>query len=215
VGGAEAVTALAAVQALILIIWFLVRFCSLNDVIYRNIAFVGLAEFAIVVLLFRLRIPAGLTLLGFRRCWATDLFFAVVFALPVLLSAMLALPSLLLAVKAVLIRWSIIDPSASLTYIIAKTQEAFASIFVGPLAEEAVYRGILYAPLRSRYGPRWAVLLTATLFAGQHISYLAAAFAGALMLAFVYEKTESFTAIVGLHGAWNILILIKEALFPL
>lgn len=66
-------------------------------------------------------------------------------------------------------------------------------VILAPLAEEILFRGFLYAGLRNRFGVRWAVAISAALFALAYLS--SAAFVPTLLigaiLAGVYELSGS------------------------
>jgi membrane protease YdiL (CAAX protease family) len=78
---------------------------------------------------------------------------------------------------------------------------------VAPIAEEAFFRGYLYAGLRSHYGRVAAVVLSAALFATAHIlptSWPPVFLLGALF-SLLYEQTDSLWPAVILHGMINSL----------
>jgi uncharacterized protein len=81
------------------------------------------------------------------------------------------------------------------------------------VAEEIVFRGILYRITEEGLGFRWAIAISALFFGGVHIgntgatlwtSFAIAVEAGVL-LGVVYHVTRSLPACIGLHMAWNFL----------
>ena len=76
---------------------------------------------------------------------------------------------------------------------------------VVPIAEELLFRGLLYAWLRERIGLRPAMLISALAFSLLHgIAWLIPAFAMlGLILAWVYERSDSLWAPIVTHGLFN------------
>jgi uncharacterized protein len=81
------------------------------------------------------------------------------------------------------------------------------------IAEEIIFRGVLYRIIEERLGFRWAIAISALFFGGVHIgntgatlwtSFAIAVEAGVL-LGVVYHVTRSLPACIGLHMAWNFL----------
>jgi membrane protease YdiL (CAAX protease family) len=89
------------------------------------------------------------------------------------------------------------------------------AIFVAPVAEELVFRGILYPFLRSIQFRRSAIWITSVLFALSHanaMTFVPLTFIG-IVLTFLYESTENlFTPIVthALFNAANFLWLMND-----
>jgi len=84
------------------------------------------------------------------------------------------------------------------------------AILVAPLMEELVFRGLLFGIFESRVGLRFAVLVTAVLFAGLHVPEYWGAWNHALMilvvgLAFSFARglTGSLAPSIILHVAYN------------
>jgi membrane protease YdiL (CAAX protease family) len=84
---------------------------------------------------------------------------------------------------------------------------AVFGVFVAPLTEEAVFRGLLYPSLRGRTpgGPFAAAVVTAVIFAAIHNSLMAFVplLALALVLCWVMERTNSLRACVIVHAIYN------------
>ncbi|MBI4226931.1 MAG: CPBP family intramembrane metalloprotease [Candidatus Omnitrophica bacterium] len=81
---------------------------------------------------------------------------------------------------------------------------------VGPLAEEIVFRGVVYAALRRRWGVRWGVLGSAALFAGLHLDPIAFApiFVMGGLLGWLYEQTGSLIPSMTVHFVHNSVMLL-------
>jgi membrane protease YdiL (CAAX protease family) len=80
---------------------------------------------------------------------------------------------------------------------------------VGPIAEEIVFRGILYSTLRRRCSRSMAMLLSGSLFAAVHtnaIGFLPIVALGAL-LADRYERTGSLASSIAIHVVHNTLLM--------
>ena len=85
-----------------------------------------------------------------------------------------------------------------------------------PVAEELVFRGVLYRWMRARWGPAIAVLISALCFSVLHgIGWLIPALAlVGMILALVYERSGSLWPAIMTHGCFNAIntILIYTAL---
>ncbi|OGX39783.1 MAG: hypothetical protein A3C53_05455 [Omnitrophica WOR_2 bacterium RIFCSPHIGHO2_02_FULL_68_15] len=81
---------------------------------------------------------------------------------------------------------------------------------VGPVAEEIVFRGVVYAALRRRWGVRWGLAGSAVLFAGLHADPLAFGpiLVLGLLLGWLYEQTGSLLPSMTVHVAHNSVMLI-------
>lgn len=78
-------------------------------------------------------------------------------------------------------------------------------VMVGPFFEELLFRGWLFGGLRKRWGVKWALAVSAFLFAIIHADPWAtpALFVLGLVFGGVYQKTGSLWASVLLHSMWN------------
>jgi len=95
-------------------------------------------------------------------------------------------------------------------------------IFLVPIMEELLFRGFLQNSLKRYLGRWWAILLTAILFACAHFSssqgvgnlqLILSLFVLAFFLGFVYEKTGTLWAPIGLHmmfNAFNVLLIALD-----
>lgn len=89
----------------------------------------------------------------------------------------------------------------------------FRALVVAPLAEELVFRGVLYGAIRRRLRAGPAVLLSAVVFAAMHPVWIAGLllpwtqFLGGLIFAWSYERTRSLALPVLLHVVGNLGVL--------
>jgi hypothetical protein len=81
---------------------------------------------------------------------------------------------------------------------------------VAPLAEEVFFRGYLYAGFRERFGIGWGAVISALLFSAVHLTpgVLVPIFFMGVLLALLYEFTDSLWPSIALHGAINSLAFI-------
>ncbi len=80
-----------------------------------------------------------------------------------------------------------------------------AACAIIPAVEEMLFRGLLFGALRPAFGPGWAALVSAVLFAGAHqslSSFLSLALVG-LVFAWLYERTGSLITSTVAHGVFN------------
>lgn len=84
------------------------------------------------------------------------------------------------------------------------------TIVVGPVAEEFIFRGMLYPFFKQRSHPVLAWLLVSFLFALVHwdAGTFAALFVLALALTWLYEKTDNLLAPIVTHAIFNTVNLI-------
>lgn len=78
--------------------------------------------------------------------------------------------------------------------------------FVAPVAEEIVFRGVLYAQLRCAWGDVAAVLVSAAVFAAIHLNAMAFVplmFVG-VVLALLFRRSDSLWGSILAHGIYNI-----------
>jgi membrane protease YdiL (CAAX protease family) len=86
----------------------------------------------------------------------------------------------------------------------------FFAVVMAPVAEEFIFRGMLY-PFIKQFGfPKLALFLTSILFASIHgsIIYFAPLFVLALAFTWLYEKTGNLLAPVIAHSLFNSVNLV-------
>ena len=83
----------------------------------------------------------------------------------------------------------------------------FAGCVLAPFVEELFFRGYVFQSLYQRWGPVWAYLFSAGLFAVVHLNLAAAApiFALGLALAYIYRRTGSLVPGMIAHGLNNLI----------
>ena len=80
-----------------------------------------------------------------------------------------------------------------------------ATIIIAPVAEEILFRGILYPAIKQNGFPRAAWWITSLLFAAMHfntLSFVSLAIFS-LVLIFLYERTGSLWASITAHSVFN------------
>ncbi len=82
---------------------------------------------------------------------------------------------------------------------------AFSTIFLVPLAEEALFRGVAYRAIRERGYPKTALILSSVLFGVIHMNLgtFAPLTLFAVLLALIYERTGALLAPVAAHSIFN------------
>lgn len=95
------------------------------------------------------------------------------------------------------------------------------AIVLAPVAEEVLFRGLLYPAIKQAGFPRLALWLTALLFAAIHLNLatLLPLVMLALALAWLYERTNNLLAPVVAHSLFNtvnfVMIFVADSLGPL
>jgi membrane protease YdiL (CAAX protease family) len=87
---------------------------------------------------------------------------------------------------------------------------AVTAAVVAPLAEETFFRGFAFQGIKKRYGQGWGIFLSALLFSLAHLSPsgLVPIFFLGLMLAWLFNKTQSIWPCIIVHCAYNSIALI-------
>jgi len=92
-----------------------------------------------------------------------------------------------------------------------------ASLFMlGPIAEELVFRGIIFGWIRSRSTVVIAIYASSLLFMLAHFGSstfsLLLAFFGAILMAIFYEKFRSLLLCIGIHALYNAFFIIMSSI---
>lgn len=90
--------------------------------------------------------------------------------------------------------------------------ELLGSCFVIPIAEELLYRGVVYKRLRNLFGTTAAIILSALIFGLVHANLIQFMYAGilGLLLAYLFEATgKLYTPIFG-HIAANLAAVVRQ-----
>jgi len=87
--------------------------------------------------------------------------------------------------------------------------DSMNGIIAAPIVEETLFRGVLYAALRTRFSVVQAAVVSAVIFSGAHgyglISFFQITFSGVLY-AFTYEYTRSLAPCVLAHSIHNLSV---------
>ena len=86
---------------------------------------------------------------------------------------------------------------------------------VGPVIEEIFFRGFTYKTFRQRWGVRWALIASAGVFAGLHLSVVAffPIFLLGIFLAYLYETTGSLVPSMTVHMIHNLVMVSMTLVF--
>lgn len=84
------------------------------------------------------------------------------------------------------------------------------SVALTPVAEEVLFRGVLYQSLRQRGGVVFGIAVSALLFAAVHLRPAAAPelFVLGALLAIAFERTRSLYPSILLHAAYNAVVIM-------
>ncbi len=123
------------------------------------------------------------------------------------------------AISAAGLAWGCPSTVAAKQFAIVPSVCSIGSLLLlGPLAEEVIFRGILYAVVRTEAGVVAGMLLSSLLFTVLHVSsysviWLLPVFLGSLTMSLVYERWRSLWLCIGLHSAYNGAALVVAAVF--
>lgn len=81
-----------------------------------------------------------------------------------------------------------------------------AVVIIGPLAEEVLFRGVLFGGMRDRIGEGWAIIISSFLFAAAHASWfvLVPFFVFGVLLARITTQTRSVWPAFIAHALFNL-----------
>jgi membrane protease YdiL (CAAX protease family) len=85
------------------------------------------------------------------------------------------------------------------------------AVIAAPVTEEILFRGLLYPILRDRWGMKWAVGVSAVLFAFAHVhapTFLPLMFLG-VMLALAYEYSGGLLLSIFIHATFNLFTVLN------
>ena len=87
---------------------------------------------------------------------------------------------------------------------------AITAVVVAPIAEETFFRSFMFQGIRKRLNFAWAAIISAAIFSLAHLSPsgLVPIFILGLMLAWLYNKTQSIWPCIIVHAAYNSIALI-------
>lgn len=89
-----------------------------------------------------------------------------------------------------------------------------ASVVLAPMAEEMLFRGVLYTAIKQEGYPRLALFVSSVLFSAIHMNLLAFVpfVVLALVLTLLYERTGSLLAPIVAHAGFNAVNVIYYAI---
>lgn len=81
---------------------------------------------------------------------------------------------------------------------------------ISPLAEEVVFRGVIYNRLRRLFNPTIGIIVSGILFGAFHGNFVQAVYGACLgmLMAYLYERSGSFRSPVLFHAAANLAVYI-------
>lgn len=90
--------------------------------------------------------------------------------------------------------------------------EFLGSCLVIPIAEELLYRGVVFKRLRMFWGVRPAIVLSAVIFGIMHVNLVQFLYAGILgvLLAFLMHRTGKLYAPIWGHIAANVVAIVRK-----
>ncbi|MCK8827487.1 CPBP family intramembrane metalloprotease [Natroniella acetigena] len=83
-------------------------------------------------------------------------------------------------------------------------------IIIAPITEEIFFRGFVYPYCKSKLGKSKGLILNGVLFGLAHFSLwvFLPTFVGGVILAWLYDKTNSLYSSIIAHGVWNLLVVV-------
>ena len=92
----------------------------------------------------------------------------------------------------------------------------FLMLILGPIAEEIMFRGIIYTSLRQKRRILPSLIFSALIFTFVHMQviHFGEIFLMGILLAYLYERTRSLIAPIALHIAINLASVIALYYFP-
>lgn len=91
----------------------------------------------------------------------------------------------------------------------------FVSIVIGPIAEECIFRGLIYGPLYRKVGRSFAIILSSLIWTQGHFVPLKPSigiFIVGLFLAWLYDRKGSLVYPIGFHmfkNSWLLIYFLK------
>jgi len=81
-------------------------------------------------------------------------------------------------------------------------------VILAPIAEELLYRGMIYPVFRWHLGPWWGAVISGLLFGLAHWDFWRSIplAVGGIILCYLYEKSGSILVSMTAHGIWNAIM---------
>lgn len=83
-------------------------------------------------------------------------------------------------------------------------------IIIAPITEEIFFRGFIYLYCKNKFGILWGIVASALIFGLAHFNFwvFLPTFSGGIILAWIYEETDSLYPAMIAHSTWNGIIII-------
>ncbi|GAB6137576.1 CPBP family intramembrane glutamic endopeptidase [Halanaerobaculum tunisiense] len=100
---------------------------------------------------------------------------------------------------------SLLESDSNLNFIL----HSFLIIIIAPISEEIFFRGLVYPYCKSKFGAKLGLVLNGVIFGGAHFSgwVFIPTFLGGVILAWIYDQTNSLYSSILAHGVWNLIIV--------
>lgn len=87
---------------------------------------------------------------------------------------------------------------------------AFGAVFIGPLVEELIFRGIILTVLKVKYGNKLALIVSSVLFSVVHVNpnQMAVSLVIGLILGYIFILTNSLAFVILLHSMSNLTSIL-------
>jgi len=83
-----------------------------------------------------------------------------------------------------------------------------ATIFLAPIVEEFLYRGLMLQKWGLKWGVRWGVILSSLVFAIYHFRFdVISLFIGGVFFSILYIRTSNLFAPILCHGLYNSIVV--------
>ncbi|MBM7557901.1 CPBP family intramembrane glutamic endopeptidase [Halanaerobacter jeridensis] len=83
-------------------------------------------------------------------------------------------------------------------------------VIIAPITEEIFFRGFIYLYCKNKVGIKWGIIISALVFGLAHFNFwiFLPTFSGGIILAWIYEQTDSLYPAMIAHGTWNGIIIV-------
>lgn len=101
--------------------------------------------------------------------------------------------------------------------IVAIVLEFILAVFIAPISEELLYRGVLFNRLKIRKGTYWALLISSVIFGIGHyygedpLMHVMAAIVFGMLMCALFLKTDNIMMCIAVHFLSNLSVYFSEA----
>jgi hypothetical protein len=94
-----------------------------------------------------------------------------------------------------------------------QTLSFLMAVVMAPVAEEVVFRGILYPSMKQLGFPRAALWATSILFGAIHLNWMTFVplTVFSILLTLLYERTDNLMSCIAMHGVFNLINFLRIA----